>query len=157
MWLFFWVGGLIMRNFEPNLYGALVSVRNVYVQTQWTQAQIAVVLHTVALPVVFIPTTDPATKLVVSVVGLIVTFIGFFAITDVVNRINFIDCRLADMERLDTNSEDASRVLVFANNKYKVLSHNGQKFRLGMTLLFVFWCIEIVITGYSLASLKHWL
>lgn len=146
-----------MRNSEPNLYSALVSIRNVYVQTRWTQAQMVIVFHTVTIPIVVIPTTDQVLKFIVSCIGVLITSVGFSAIRNVIKRIDFLDCRLAELERLDAKSEYALRVSVFNSPKFREINHKGRKLEIFILILIIFWCGEILGNGYVLASLKHWI
>jgi hypothetical protein len=144
-----------MRNFEPALYAATVNARNVYVQTQWNQAQIALILHTVAFPLLFTPATDTVIKFVIGCVGLAATFFLTRTITRARSRIIYLDQRLIEMERLDTGSEGAVRIPVFDTPQYAQINHSEHTFRISAAILFVFWTVVTVRNGLILAQLQH--
>jgi hypothetical protein len=55
-----------MHNSEPNIYGGLCTIRNGYMQMQWSRAQMYLVSHTIALPVMFNANMDEEVKFVLS-------------------------------------------------------------------------------------------
>jgi hypothetical protein len=113
-----------MRDGEPNIYGALATMRNGYTQMQWTRVQMFLVFNTVALPLVFGTAQSETVKLIISVVAVGIHAILFIATKRADNWIDYMDARMAELERLDAETETEIRVFVFNRPQFGSMRNN---------------------------------
>jgi hypothetical protein len=107
--------GAPMRDGEPNMYTALATMRNGYMQMQWSRVQMFLVFNTVALPLVFGTGQNDIVKLFVSTVGVGMHVLLLMATGRAEMWISYIDTRLSALERLDWDNVNAVRVRVFSH------------------------------------------
>jgi hypothetical protein len=108
-----------LRNSEPNMYGALATIRNGYMQMQWSRVQMYLVFNTVALPLVFHTETEPTTRLIVGVVGIIVTIFMPIALVRGNYWSKYFSNKMAELEALDPEDDRCPRVTVFNDDQYR--------------------------------------
>jgi hypothetical protein len=111
-----------LQNSEPNIYGALATIRNGYMQMQWSRVQMYLVFNTLALPLVFRPETEPNTALIVGIVGVIVSLFIPVAIYRGNWWSKYFSNKMAELEALDSKDEKCPRVTVFNNDVYRSFS-----------------------------------
>jgi hypothetical protein len=107
-----------MQNAEPNMYGALATIRNGYMQMQWSRAQMYLVFNTIALPLIFASDTEANVKLVLGIVGMWVTIFIPIAIYRGNVWSKFFNEKMAQLELLDEDGDKATRVLVFSDPRF---------------------------------------
>lgn len=107
-----------MRDGEPNMYTALATMRNGYMQMQWSRVQMFIVFNTVALPLVFGTGQSSAVKFLIAMVavGMHVLMLGATYRAEL--WIKHIDSRLASLEKLDWADQQGVRVRVFAHVEF---------------------------------------
>src|SRR5690348_6659260 len=104
-----------MLHSEPNIYGGLATIRNGYMQMQWSRAQMYLVFNTIALPLIFSPETETTVKLVIGLVGMVVSVCIPIAILRGNMWTKFFNAKMAELELLDAGNERAPRVPVFSD------------------------------------------
>jgi hypothetical protein len=104
-----------MRDGEPNIYGALVTIRNGYVQGQWQRVQMFLVFNTVAIPLVLATGTSDKIKLVIDVAAVIIHLAIMQATLRADTWLEFFDVRMVELENLDANDVAGVRVRVFSH------------------------------------------
>lgn len=107
-----------MRDGEPNMYAALATMRNGYLQMQWSRVQILIVFNTVALPVMFASNQSSDAKFAICAVAVGVHALIMLAVFRADMWISFIDSRLSALERVDWDSDAAVRVRVFSHRDF---------------------------------------
>jgi hypothetical protein len=89
-----------MRNGEPQIYTALATIRNGYVQSQWQRVQMFLTFNTIALPVVMATEQGPKISALVSVAGVLVHLILLQGTARANKWIERIDERLRQLGRI---------------------------------------------------------
>jgi hypothetical protein len=107
-----------MKNSEPNIYGGLATIRNGYMQMQWGRVQMYLVFNTVALPIAYKSDTEGTTKLIVGIIGILVSLFIPIAIIRGNWWTKFFNQKLAKLEQLDGDSEQAPRVFAFSDEDF---------------------------------------
>src|ERR1700722_8818603 len=107
-----------MQNAEPNVYSALATIRNGYMQMQWSRAQMYLVFNTIALPLVFAPGTSANVKFVLGIVGVWVTIFIPIAIYRGNVWSKFFNEKMAQLELLDKDGDKATRIFVFSDAQF---------------------------------------
>lgn len=102
-----------MRDGEPQVYTALATMRNGYVQMQWTRVQMFLVFNTVALPLVFGTSQSPGVKSLISIVAVGVHIFLLAATLRADRWIDYMDEQMIALESLDSNEANGIRVFVF--------------------------------------------
>jgi hypothetical protein len=147
----------VMKHSEPNMYAAVAAVRNVYVQAQWSRAQIGLIFNTIAFPLIFNPSTDALLRFVISIVGVVLTMVLAIAIKRGSAWLDFYEKKLAQLEQLDCGSENAPRITIFADPIFTSISKRRLASRkIGSFVSFAliaFWFWEAVRHGYATTSL----
>ncbi|OGC86998.1 hypothetical protein A3D70_02050 [Candidatus Adlerbacteria bacterium RIFCSPHIGHO2_02_FULL_54_18] len=112
-----------MRNGEPNVYAALATLRNGYMQMQWSRVQMYLVFNTIALPLVFGTDAEETAKFVISATGLTVHTLLPIAIWRGERWVRFFCQRMADLEQLDQEegSQSGPRVQTFGHPDFEAL------------------------------------
>lgn len=108
-----------MRDGEPNMYTALATMRNGYMQMQWSRVQMFLVFNTVALPIVFGTGQNPNVKFLVSLVAVGMHVLMLMATYRAELWIQFIDNRLSTLEKQDWDSDQGVRVRVFSHTRFE--------------------------------------
>jgi len=104
-----------MRDGEPNIYGGLATIRNGYMQMQWSRTQMYLVFNTVALPVEFGDKTEANVRLIVAIAGLIVSTCIPIAVARGERWTKFFNEKMAELERLDRSENNGSRASIFSD------------------------------------------
>lgn len=143
-----------MRDGEPNIYAALATLRNGQTQLQWSRVQMFLVFNTIAIPLVLGTGQPEGVKFALSFVGSIGHFALFVAAIRGDGWINHWDGKLAELERLDQEEENASgtRVQVFDNPDFEPRRKRGITSRkvfgpIGIAFL-LFWLGQSIYHGY---------
>ncbi len=108
-----------MRNGEPGMFIGLSTLRNGYMQMQWSRVQMFLVFNTVVLPIVFGTDQSEAVKLVISIVGVASHVLLLNAVLRANGWTNLIDRTLVQLENLDKESEDGVRVSFFSSADFQ--------------------------------------
>jgi hypothetical protein len=143
-----------MRNSEPGMYTGLSVIRNGYMQMQWSRAQMYVAFHTLALPLIFSPSTDVKVRLVIGLVGIWVSVCIPIAIWRGNIWTKFYNTRMAELERLDAGQDVEPRVKIFSHPDFDATSGGKLASRklfapvaIGLTIL---WTEETLRNGLFL-------
>ena len=104
-----------MRDGEPNIYGALVAMHNMYLQGQWQRVQMFLVFNTIAIPLVLATTTSDKIKLIIDAAAVIVHLAIMQATLRADGWLKFFDARLVELEGLDADDTGGVRVRVFSH------------------------------------------
>lgn len=111
-------GSNTMRNGEPNIYAALATLRNGYMQMQWGRVQMFLVFNMIAFPLVFGEGQLDRVKLIISIVGASGHLFLLQATLRADGWIKFLDARMRELERLDEGDPNSSRVPVFNHRTF---------------------------------------
>lgn len=141
-----------MRDGEPQIYAALATMRNGYMQTQWQRVQMLLTFNTVAFPLVFgVIQVEGTLKVIVSIVGLLVHVIIMQGVSRATSWIGFLDERLIELETLDDESDSGIRVRAFSHPKFgQARNHVFASrrlfvpFGLGVTCFWFGYCVFLV-------------
>lgn len=107
-----------MRDGEPNMYTALATMRNGYMQMQWSRVQMFIVFNTVAIPLVYGTGQSSAVKFLIAMVAVGMHVLMLGATYRAEMWIKHIDSRLASLEKLDWADQQGVRVRVFAHVEF---------------------------------------
>lgn len=137
-----------MRDGEPNIYGALATMRNGYTQMQWTRVQMFLVFNTVAIPLVLGSASTSAIKLFISVAAIVVHLAVMHATLRADHWLKFFDERMVEFEGLDADNENGTRVRVFSHPGFDTRRHSWLASRrffgfVGIAAL-VFWIWQFI-------------
>src|SRR5580692_1912246 len=113
-----------MRNGEPNVYSGLATIRNGYMQMQWSLTQMYLVFNTVALPVVFGERTETNVRLIVAIAGLVVSTSIPLAVARGERWMRFFNEKMAKLELLDKSDGNGNRVSVFSDPDFEVIRNS---------------------------------
>jgi hypothetical protein len=104
-----------MQNGEPQVYSALVNMRNSITQSQWRQVQAFLTFNVIAWPIVF--GTDPTTevKFAISVVGVVSNMLLLQRAVRADDWVALLDVRLKALEESDSGTNSAIRTRFFAD------------------------------------------
>jgi hypothetical protein len=91
-------------------------------QMQWSRVQMYLVFNTLALPLVFRPETESNTRLIVGIVGVIVSLFIPIAIFRGNWWSKYFSNKMAELESLDPNDGKCPRVAVFNDDQYRSFS-----------------------------------
>ncbi len=146
-----------MRDGEPQIYTSLATLRNGYMQTQWSRVQMFLVFNTIALPLVFgiVQTTQPElVRFVISLVGACMHLVLLNATLRADNWIKYLDDRMTELEQLDREDQNGVRVFVFSHQDFTTMRHSWFASRrlfgiIGLAVA-VTWLEESVRHGYIL-------
>jgi hypothetical protein len=114
----------VVRDGEPQIYTALATIRNGYLQGQWQRVQMFLVFNTVAFPLVFGTTQPEEVKFFISVVGLCIHAIILQATLRADIWIKFLDARMIELEGLDPDDASGIRIQVFSHPDFTVKRHS---------------------------------
>lgn len=112
-----------MRDGEPNIYIALATIRNGYIQLQWSRVQSYLVFNIVALPLVFGTGQVENVKFILCLIGIVFhTFIPL-AVLRGERWTRYWNKKMAELERLDQQAanKSGSRVLVFSDPRFEAM------------------------------------
>jgi hypothetical protein len=110
-----------MRDGEPNIYGGLATIRNGYMQMQWSRTQMYLVFNTVALPVEFGARTEDIVRLIVAIAGLIVSTCIPIAVARGEQWTKYFNQKMAQLEQLDAAENNSSRVFIFSDPSFEAI------------------------------------
>lgn len=113
-----------MRDGEPNVYGAVATMRNGYLQGQWQRVQMFLVFNTVAIPLVLGTTSTDAIKLFISVAAVVVHLAVMHSTLRADYWLKFFDERMVEFERLDADNESGIRVKMFSHPGFDTRRHS---------------------------------
>ena len=131
-----------MQNAEPNVYGALATIRNGYMQMQWSRLQIYLVFNTVALPFVFNNSTNSRARAAITILGTIVSVWVPIAIWRGQVWLRYFNDKMAELERVDFGLEKSIRVHVFSDIKFIKIARG----RLASRKMFIPLAITVTMT-----------
>lgn len=134
-----------MQAGEPQVYTALATLRNGYMQSQWGRVQMFLIFNTISLPIGFSLdgriTLSSMQHCVLGVIAIIFHVVMLNG-TDRANRwIKFFDSRMADLECLDGEGDRATRVRVASHHDFQKIRNK----RLASRKTFAFLCSMIVL------------
>ncbi len=107
-----------MRDGEPSMYIGLATLRNGYMQMQWSRVQMFLLFNTVALPVVFGSGQAEIVKFVISVIGALVHALLLNAVMRASGWIKLLDGKLFLLEQLDQDDQNSIRVFIFSDPQF---------------------------------------
>jgi hypothetical protein len=140
-----------MRDGEPNVYGGLATVRNGYMQMQWSRTQMYLVFNTVALPVSFGTNTEGTIKLIVAIAGLIVSLCIPVAVARGERWTKFFNQKMAELEQLD-GQDGGVRVAIFSDPTFESIRTSrlaSRKVFMPIAILVsVAWFAQVVIYSF---------
>ncbi len=148
-----------MRDGEPQIYTSLATLRNGYMQTQWSRVQMFLVFNTIALPLVFgiVQTTQPELlRFVISVVGAWMHVVLLNSTLRADNWIKYLDERMVELEQLDHEDQNLNGVRVhpFSHQDFATIRHSWSASRrlFGIVGLAIagLWIEEAIRHGYIL-------
>lgn len=113
-----------MRDGEPQVYTALATLRNGYMQTQWARVQMFLVFNTVALPLVFGINSPDQVKMFISFVGFGMHGVILQSTLRADSWIKYLDARMIELEQLDQKGAHSIRVLVFSHADFARKRHS---------------------------------
>lgn len=131
-----------MRNGEPNVYGALATMRNAEAQMQWSRAQLFISLNAVGLPVVAQIGTVTSFSAILATVGCLINITWFLIAWRAESWTQYWHERMAQLEELDAGQEDDNspqlRIRVFAGEDIEKVRRSGiRSFHLLLLLAFL--------------------
>ena len=107
-----------MRDGEPSMFIGLATLRNGYMQMQWSRVQMFLLFNTVALPLVFGSGQTEIVKFVISGVGVLIHILLLNAVMRANDWIAFFDEKLFQFEQLDQDDQNSTRVFVFSDPRF---------------------------------------
>jgi len=107
-----------MRDGEPSMYIGLATLRNGYMQMQWSRVQMFLLFNTVALPLVFGSGQAEIMKAAISAIGTLVHILLLNAVIRANGWIEFLDAKLTQLEQLDQDDQNGARVFVFSDPSF---------------------------------------
>lgn len=107
-----------MRDGEPNVYAALATLRNGYLQMQWSRVQMSAVFNTVALPLLFGAQQSDYTKLSLCGVAVGLHLLVMQAVIRADQWITFLDDKMAALEKADWDNSNSIRVKIFSHREF---------------------------------------
>ena len=107
-----------MRDGEPSMFIGLATLRNGYMQMQWSRVQMFLLFNTVALPLVFGSGQTEIVKFVISGVGILTHLLLLNAVMRANDWIAFFDEKLFQFEQLDQDDQNSTRVFVFSDPRF---------------------------------------
>ena len=132
-----------MRDGEPNIYGALATLRSGQTQVQWSRIQMVVVFNAVALALVLgTGQLSEEVRLTIGIVGFAIHFGVLIASRRGDRWIQYWDGRMVELEQLDQEegNTSGSRVSVFNRPDF------SQMRGVGLTSRRVFGVVGIIAT-----------
>src|SRR3989344_8411660 len=103
---------------EPSMFIGLATLRNGYMQMQWSRVQMFLLFNTVALPLVFGSGQTEIVKFVISGVGVLIHILLLNAVMRANDWIAFFDEKLFQFEQLDQDDQNSTRVFVFSDPRF---------------------------------------
>jgi hypothetical protein len=88
-----------MQNGEPNVYAAVVTMRNAYMLMQWQRVQMLLAFNVVATPTMYAIEIEDVLKAAISFVGLFLHLGLLMASRRAEQWIKYYDVKLATLER----------------------------------------------------------
>jgi hypothetical protein len=149
-------GVYVVRNSEQSVYNSLMAYRNARIQIEWSQMQMFLVFHTIALPLIFAQNTDINVRFSISIVGLWVETGLFISIINSQNAIKFANKKLQELELLDQNEDNNMRIKVFTDpwfNKKRTknrLTFSRSLFYFGAVVINLIWSEEAIRHGLTI-------
>jgi len=107
-----------MRDGEPSMFIGLATLRNGYMQMQWSRVQMFLLFNTVALPLVFGSGQTEIVKFVISGVGILTHLLLLNAVMRANSWIKFLDGKLFQLEQLDQDDQNGARVFIFSDPQF---------------------------------------
>ncbi len=104
-----------MRDGEPNIYGAIATIRNGYLQGQWQRVQMFLVFNTIAIPLVLATATSDKIRLAISSAAVFAHLAIMQGTLRADSWLEFFDARLVELENLDADETTGTRVRVFSH------------------------------------------
>ena len=121
-----------MRIDEPNMYGAIATIRNGEATLRWTRMQVFLFFNSFAIPILSRQELDIGTKFSISAVGFAMTLIWFLVTVRAQQLMKFWDNSLRRLELIDFNQTDPQksqpRLLIFSSRQYQILSNEWVSF-----------------------------
>jgi hypothetical protein len=137
-----------MRDGEPNIYGAIATLRNGYLQGQWQRVQMFLVFNTVAIPIVLATATSDKIRLALSSAAVLAHLAIMQGTLRADSWLEFFDSRLIELENLDAEDPNGVRVRVFSHPDFSPRRRTWFASRwlfgyLGI-VAFIFWIWQLI-------------
>ena len=142
-----------MKNGEPNIYAALATLRNGYVQGQWARLQLFLAFNAIAIPIVLTTSQSSDAKSLLSLVGILIHYAVLLGAIRANDWMDYLDGKLAELEELDADSEiDRVRILIFSDPDFGHKRQSKWSTRFSFIPLAIlaisFWIIAFIYNGY---------
>jgi hypothetical protein len=148
-----------MRGEEPNMYGAIATIRNGEATLRWTRMQVFLFFNSIAIPVLTRTELGEGGKLALSAVGLAMCLIWFMVTMRAQELLDFWDESMRLLELVDINQQDPKksqpRVLVFSSRRYRLLNDEWMSFHFilyGITVVAMFVWASLLLSYLALLT-----
>ena len=139
-----------MRDGEPQIYTALATMRNGYMQSQWSRVQMFLAFNTIAFPFVFSSQQSEDVKFFLSLAGIFVHLILLQGTLRADMWISKIDAKMQSIEELDAGEDVGTRVVFFTDQEFTRM--RGSIFASRR----IFWSVGIVVlVTWVLQTISH--
>lgn len=139
-----------MQDGEPNVYAAIATLRNGYVQGQWSRLQMFLTFNAIAIPIVIGTKQTELVNLLLSVAGVLVHYAVLLGAIRANDWIKYWDKKLKELEELDINSENSKvRVAIFSDPDF------GSKRQSKWATRFSFIPLAILVVGFWVTTLLY--
>lgn len=101
-----------MQNGEPNVYAAIVTMRNTYMLMQWQKVQMFLGFNIIGVPLLYAEEVPLSLKTAISIIGLLVHFGLLVASRRAEQWIRLYDVKLATLERYSDIGAAESKIRV---------------------------------------------
>lgn len=137
-----------MRDGEPNIYGAIATMRNGYLQGQWQRVQMFLVFNTIAIPLVLAANTSDKIRLIVSSAAVFAHLAIMQGTLRADGWLEFFDARMVELENLDIEDTVGIRVRVFShpdfNPRRRTWFASRWLFGLFGIIALIFWIWQLI-------------
>lgn len=107
-----------MQNGEPQIYTALATMRNGYMQAQWSRVQMFLAFNVIASPLALSSGTSKDLKFVICWAGIIIHLFLIQGVLRANRWMRLIDAKLQLLELLDADTNNGSRVRFFSDSDF---------------------------------------